>query len=165
MNCTVRTCAGVVVAGMLAVAVATVAIAQGTTHKIVNANELKWGPAPPGLPAGGQVAVLEGDPAKAGEPFALRIKIPDGYKVAPHWHPTDENIIVLSGTLMMGLGDKFDSAKMHPMTAGSYGKMPRKTNHYVTSKGETIFHLHGVGPFEITYVNPNDDPRKKTSTQ
>lgn len=160
MHSRVKTCAVVLVAACLAVAGARLAIAQ-SAHTMANPNEFKWGPAPPGLPAGAQVVVLEGDPAKAGAPFALRIKMPDGYKVAPHWHPTDEHIIVLSGTLMIGLGDTFDLAKAHALTAGGYGRMPRKTNHYAAAKGETIFHLHGTGPFEITYVNPGDDPRKK----
>lgn len=137
-----------------------VAVAAG--HVIVDANQLKWGPGPAGLPPGAEVAVLDGDPSKPG-PFSLRAKLPDGYTVAPHWHPTTENLVVISGTLMVGMGDKFDEGSMHALGAGGYSKMPAKTNHYVRTKGETIFHLYGTGPFAITYVNPKDDPRKKTT--
>lgn len=157
--CIVVAVAGTVTAGALR----TIAAQQPAEHKMVNAAELKWGAGPPGLPAGAQLAVLEGDPAMAGAPFAIRLKVPDGYKVAPHWHPTDERVIVMQGTMMLGLGDKVDMPSMHTLTAGAYAKMPAKTNHYAAAKGETIFQVYGTGPFEITYVNPADDPRKKKS--
>ena len=129
-------------------------------HVVVTPDRLTWGPAPPGLPAGAQLAVLEGDPSKAGAPFAFRAKLPDGYKVAPHWHPTDERIIVLEGTLGMGTGEKFDPASGHELPTGSYSVMPKGMRHFVWAKGETVFQVSGMGPFEITYVNPADDPRK-----
>ena len=37
-----------------------------TEHTVFAAGDLKWGPAPPSLPAGAQATVLEGDPGKAG---------------------------------------------------------------------------------------------------
>jgi len=132
-------------------------------HVMVAPNEVKWGPAPPSLPSGAQLAVLEGDPAKAGAPFTIRAKFPDGYQVPPHWHPTDENVTVLAGTLGMGLGESFDPAKGHEMTAGSYFRTPKGLRHFAWAKGETVIQVHGVGPFEVTYVNPADDPRRKAS--
>jgi hypothetical protein len=131
-------------------------------HVMITATDVKWGPNPPGLPAGAEVAVLDGDPAKAGM-FTMRVKVPDGYLVQPHWHPTDEHLTVLSGNLMMATGSKWDDAALHDMTAGSYSKMPRRVNHFVKVKGETIFQVSAMGPFAITYVNPNDDPRKKSN--
>jgi len=131
-------------------------------HVMVNAADLKWGPPPPALPAGSQITVLEGDPGKAA-PFVLRAKMPDGYKIMPHWHPTDEYVTVLSGTLVAGMGEKWDDAAMKTFTAGGFAKMPKKTAHYVTAKGETIIQVHAMGPFVVTYVNPKDDPRKKTN--
>ncbi len=129
-------------------------------HVMLDAAQFKWGPSPPGLPAGAQAAVLDGDPSKAGA-FALRVKVPDGYTVPPHWHATTENLVILGGTLMMGVGDKLDETSMHALTAGAFAKMPAKTHHYVRAKGETTFQVYGMGPFAITYVNPQDDPRKK----
>ena len=131
-------------------------------HVMVTPADLKWGPAPPGLPAGAEIAVLDGDPGKAGL-FSVRIKLPDGYTVQPHWHPVDEHLTVLSGNLMMAMGSKWDDSALHDHAAGTYVKMPRRANHFVKAKGETIFQMTAMGPFEITYVNPKDDPRKKAS--
>jgi hypothetical protein len=130
-------------------------------HKMVTPDKLKWGPAPPGLPPGAQVAVLDGDPAKSGAPYVLRAKLPDGYKVPPHWHPTDENVTVIRGVLGVGKGEKFDKGAGKEMPAGSYAKMPKEMRHFAWARGETIIQVHGTGPFEINYVNPADDPRKK----
>ena len=129
-------------------------------HVVVTPDKLTWGPAPPGLPAGAQLAVLEGDPSKAGANFAFRAKLPDGYRVPAHWHPTDERIVVLQGTLGMGTGEKFDPAAGHELPAGSYSVMPAGVRHFVWAKGETVIQVSGIGPFEITYVNSADDPRK-----
>jgi quercetin dioxygenase-like cupin family protein len=132
-------------------------------HVMVSPDQVKWGPGPPALPPGAQAAVISGDPAKPAM-FVIRAKLPDGYTVPPHWHPTDEYVTVLSGTLMAGLGDKLDAGAMHALPAGGMAKMPRRTNHYVRAKGETIIQVQAIGPFEVTYVNPNDDPRKKKTT-
>jgi hypothetical protein len=130
-------------------------------HVMTNDADLKWGPGPDSLPAGAQMAVIDGDPSKTGA-FVLRAKLPDGYKVPPHWHPTDEGVTVLSGSLMAGIGEKWDEASMKTLTGGGFARMPKKTAHYVMAKGETVIQVHAMGPFEVTYVNPKDDPRKKT---
>ena len=142
--------------------VRTMYVKSQQTHTMIAPNDVKWGPAPPSLPAGAQFAVLSGDPTKAG-PFTIRLKAPDGYKIMPHWHPTDENVTVLEGTFVMGIGEKFDEAAAHKMTAGSFVTMPKGTRHYALAKGETVVQVHSVGPFVINYVNPNDDPRKQAS--
>jgi quercetin dioxygenase-like cupin family protein len=129
-------------------------------HVVVRPDMLKWGPGPASLPAGAKLAVLAGNPGKKG-PFVMRAKLPDGYKVPAHWHPSDENVTVLKGTLLIGRGDTFDEAKTEELPAGSFMRMPRKMRHFAMAKGETILQVHGVGPFEITYVNPADDPRGK----
>jgi hypothetical protein len=129
-------------------------------HVAVRPDDLKWGPAPPGLPAGAQVAVLTGDPGKS-VPYVLRAKLPDGYRVPPHWHPTDENVTVLKGTLMIGKGEKFNAKASEALPAGSFMRMPQGMRHFAWAKGETIIQVHGIGPFDITYVNAADDPRKK----
>jgi mannose-6-phosphate isomerase-like protein (cupin superfamily) len=134
---------------------------QGARHVLVTPDELKWEPAPPSLPSGAQMAVLDGNPMKPG-PFALRVKLPSGYRVPPHWHPTEENIVILTGALKFGTGDTVDESKMKALSAGSYVRMPRGMRHYVEADGETTFHMYGTGPFAISYVNPKDDPRKKS---
>ena len=127
---------------------------------MVNAADMKWGAAPPAFNAGAQMTVVDGDPSQPG-PFVIRAKFPAGFKVMPHWHPTDESVTVISGTLAAGMGEKWDDGAMKTFTAGAFARMPKRTAHYVQAKEETIVQVHGTGPFTLTYVNPNDDPRKK----
>lgn len=127
---------------------------------MLNASDMKWGAAPPAFNAGAQMAVVDGDPSQPG-PFVIRAKFPAGFKVMPHWHPTDESVTVISGTLVAGMGEKWDDGAMKTFTPGAFARMPKKTAHYVQAKEETIVQVHGTGPFTLTYVNPNDDPRKK----
>lgn len=131
-------------------------------HKMLTPDAVTWGPAPPGLPPGAELAVLSGDPAAA-QPFTIRAKLPAGYVVPPHWHPTTENVTVIQGTLLLGMGEKFDEAAMKALPVGSFAVMPKEMRHYAKAKDATVIQIHGIGPFEINYVNPKDDPRK-TST-
>jgi quercetin dioxygenase-like cupin family protein len=139
--------------------------APAAKHVLMTPGDMKWGPAPPGLPAGAQMAVLDGDPSKPGVSFALRAKLPDGYRVPPHWHPTDEHVTVITGSLMLGMGDTLDENAMTTLAAGGFAKMPRRMRHFVVAKGATEIQVQGVGPFAITYVNPKDDPRTKPTAQ
>jgi hypothetical protein len=129
-------------------------------HMVALPDDLKWGDAPPVLPAGAQAAVLDGDPSKAA-PFTIRLKVPDGYTVPPHWHSVEENVTVISGSFGLGLGDKMDKAKVRYLPAGSYVRLGKDERHYAVTKGETVIQVHGTGPFDIHYVNPADDPTKK----
>ena len=137
----------------------TTKVAATVEHKIFAPADLKWGDAPPGLPPGAKLAVLDGDPGKKGS-YTIRLQSPDGYKVAPHTHPTAELITVISGTFHLGMGDKFDESAAHQMTAGSFAVMPAGMKHFAWFTGETVVQIHGMGPFEIKYVNPADDPRQ-----
>lgn len=125
-----------------------------------NLADVKWGPAPPMLPAGAQIAVLMGDPSKPG-PFAVRLKFPANYNIPAHSHPTDENVTVTSGTFFVGMGDKLDRNAGASVAAGGFGSLPANMNHYAYTKGEATVVLFAQGPFEFKYVNPNDDPRHK----
>jgi quercetin dioxygenase-like cupin family protein len=132
--------------------------AAKSDHVMYAAADLKWGDAPPSLPAGAKAALLEGDPGKAG-PFTIRLKMPSGYKVPPHTHPTAEAITVLSGSFAMGTGAKFDETAAHEMTTDAFALMPAGTQHYAWCKNECVIQVHSTGPFVINYVNPADDPR------
>jgi len=133
---------------------------DGATHVMVNASDLKWGEAPPGLPKGAQVTVLAGDPSKEGM-FTLRAIFPANYKIPPHWHPTTENVSVLEGTLYMGGGETFDESKATALKEGGFSSIPEKTAHYAFTKKKCTIQVHAMGPFQITYYNPADDPRNK----
>jgi len=138
---------------------ATLPLAAGAAKPeavTVNAADLKWGDAPPDLPKGAQVAALSGDPTKKG-PFTLRLKMPAGYKIPPHWHTQDENLTILEGTLVMHMGDTMD-APAHELAVGAFHFLPGKAHHAAEAKGETVVQLHGMGPFDIHYLNPADNP-------
>ncbi|OFW42865.1 MAG: hypothetical protein A3J29_02480 [Acidobacteria bacterium RIFCSPLOWO2_12_FULL_67_14b] len=157
MSSLTRTAAGLTLVALLGTPAGI--LAQAPRHVAFTPAELTWGPAPPVLPPGAQIAVLDGDPGKEGF-FSLRLKFPDGYKIAPHWHPTDENIVVISGLFSMGLGDKRNDASMHRLPAGSFTVMPKMGRHYASAKGETVVQIYGQGPFLVNYVNPADNPTK-----
>ena len=125
----------------------------------VNADGLTWGPAPPVLPKGAQIAVLSGDPSKDGL-YVLRLKMPANYKIPAHNHPTSEYVTVISGKFHIGMGDKLDEKKGVELRAGGFGEAPAHMNHYAWASEETVVQVHGQGPFAITYVNPADDPSK-----
>jgi quercetin dioxygenase-like cupin family protein len=126
---------------------------------IVTPDKIQWGAAPPIFQPGAQIAVLAGDPGKAG-PFIIRLKIPDGYRIMPHWHPTAENVTVISGEFHAAMGDKFDESAMVTLPAGSVAVLPPHHNHYAMAKGETVVQVNAIGPFKLTYANPADDPTK-----
>jgi quercetin dioxygenase-like cupin family protein len=153
------TCVGIV--GLLVGATALNGQGQPQTgHGLFLASEVKWGPAPPSLPPGAQAALLEGDPAKDGL-FTLRLKLPDGYRIPPHFHPVVEHVTVIQGSFVLGMGDKATDTGTKTLTAGAFAFMPAGMRHFVQTQGETVVQLHGTGPWGITYVNPSDDPRKK----
>lgn len=151
---------------LLLAALSTVSVALGAADSaqmggatMVTPDKLKWGDAPPALPKGAKLAVLHGDPSKEGQ-FAFRLKLPANFKVAPHSHPADYMVTVLSGSPSVGLGDKVDTKAMHALKPGSFHFLPGKTNHYWMMKGATELQVQGMGPFGLNYVNADDDPQK-----
>lgn len=135
-------------------------IAQENHADIVKGpNDAKWGPAPPMLPKGAQMAVLAGDPTKSGL-FVVRIKLPANAKVPAHHHPTVENITVISGSFHLGMGDKLDEKNGAALEPGGFASMPANMNHYAWATADSVVQIHGQGPFKIEYVNPADDPSK-----
>ena len=125
-------------------------------HVFVKPDALVW----KALRPGAETAVVAGDPAKAG-PFVMRFRYHGPARIPPHWHPNDEHITVLAGTFSLGMGEKSDETKTTDVTAGGYALLPAKMPHYAFAKGETtILQVHGIGPFTINYVNPEDDPNR-----
>jgi quercetin dioxygenase-like cupin family protein len=145
----------------LAVALTVAALFAGQPIHAQNAftpDQVKFGPAPAFMSPGAQLAVLEGDPMASSGDFTIRIKMPDGYRLAPHTHPNRENVTVLSGTLKVGMGDQFDAGKMMTFEAGSFAYVDPSMPHYVMVSGETVIQVHGLSPVKFNYINPADDP-------
>jgi len=124
-------------------------------------DQVKYGPAPAFLPPGAQLAVLEGDPMASSGDFTSRLRMPDGYRVAPHTHPNRENVTILSGTLKVGMGDQFDASKMMSFAPGSFAYLDPSMHHYAMASGETVIQIHGMSPVKFNYINPADDPSGK----
>lgn len=130
-------------------------------HIMKSPSELNWKDGPPTLPKGAQMSVLTGDPGRPG-PFTMRLKFPATYQIPAHWHSQVENVTVIEGELHMGTGDKLDESKSHSIPVGGFVMMPKKHRHFAYTKNlPTIVQIHGQGPFDITYVDPANDPRKK----
>jgi quercetin dioxygenase-like cupin family protein len=146
-------------AAIVSAAVVGQAAAQGPAGSFIDPKNIKWGDAPASVPKGAKVAVLHGDPGQSG-PFVMRVAVPAGYKIPPHWHSQDENLTVVSGTLYLGMGDKFEPGKAHALAAGGFHFLPGKEHHYAFAKARTVIQVNGNGPFDITYINPGDDPQK-----
>ena len=135
--------------------------AQHDSSVFVLPDTLVWGPASAKLPAGAQIAVLFGDMSKPGELYAFRAKLPDGYHVPPHTHPTDEHVTVIQGILTLGFGESADETQMRVLPTGSYVTLSKGVPHFNRMNGETILQFHGIGPYDINYVNPADDPSRR----
>jgi anti-sigma factor ChrR (cupin superfamily) len=128
---------------------------------IFTPDAIQYGPAPSFVQPGAQLAVLEGDPMASTGDYTVRLKMPDGYRIAPHWHPKRENVTVISGTFKVGMGDKFDESSMLTFPAGSFAYLDPDMHHYAMASGEVVVQIHGMSPVQFNYVNPEHDPGRK----
>ena len=152
----------VVVAACL-VSGATAAFGQAS-HGSGPGPAVKWGPAPPFFAAGARFAVMQGDPSTTGV-YTVRLELPAGYVIKPHYHPTDEHVTVLSGTFLVGMGDSVNTRQAMVLGPEGFITAPAGAHHYAVARRRTVVQVHGEGPFAITYVNPADDPRGATASR
>jgi quercetin dioxygenase-like cupin family protein len=146
-------------ARILSVAVAALVVFHVAAAGAQKTAKLTWGSAPPALPAGARMAVVSGDPGKTA-PFVIQLDMPNGYVVPPHWHPTDEHIKVMRGQFGYGMADKVDQKSMKSLRRGQSVNLKASMHHYAMAQGRTVISISSMGPFQITYVNPADDPSK-----
>jgi hypothetical protein len=127
----------------------------------------KWGDIPaaamvgtPSVDMGGkiQLAVVQGNPMAAGAPYTLRLSCTDGTKIAPHWHPTTENVTVVKGTFALAMGSKWDPAALKDLPAGGFVSAPARMRHFAMCKGDSVVQVHGIGPFLVNWVEA-DKPK------
>jgi quercetin dioxygenase-like cupin family protein len=124
--------------------------ADDAGHGIVKPADLKW----TAIMQGCELAPVSGNPDAAGEPFVIRLKCIAGTVIPAHWHPTDENVTVLTGTFQVGMGDKYDATRLQTMAPGSFVTVPKEAHHYALSKTLSIVQVHAVGPFKVIWLNP-----------
>jgi quercetin dioxygenase-like cupin family protein len=125
--------------------------ATHAAHTSMTPDALPWSPVGPGL----SIAVLSGSLQDEGVPFVFRLKLAAGSRIAPHWHPVDEHVTVVSGTVHMGTGERFDTSAASTLVAGAYAVMPKTTIHFAWADAETVLQVHGVGPFKTNFVEPS----------
>lgn len=145
-------------ASMLLTFAAATASAQATRAHEGAEPQLNWGPAPANFPPGAQLAVLQGDPGGTGL-FTVRLKMPNGYKLPPHTHPTAEHVTVISGDFAVGMGKTFETKGMLALSPGAFITAPANEAHYAQARGLTVVQIHAIAPFTVTYVNAADVPR------
>ena len=119
---------------------------------------IPYGPVPAFLAPGAQLAVLEGNPAGSSGDYTVRLKMPDGYRIAPHFHPLRENVTVISGTFKVGMGDHFEASEMAAFPAGSFAFLDPDMHHFAMACGETVVQVHGSAPLQFNYINAEDVP-------
>ena len=120
----------------------------------------------PSVEMGGtvKIAVLQGDPMTAGRSYTVRLSCTDGTKIAPHWHPTTENVTVIKGAFLLGMGAKWDDATMKEVPVGGFASAPAQMRHYAECKGDSILQVNGIAPFVVNFVGPDDaGSAKKTN--
>lgn len=125
------------------------------------AGHIPWRGRPDWLPPGAELAVLDGDPGGEGA-FTIRLDMPNGYRIPPHWHDDAERLTVIAGTFNVGIGDKLDARATQSLPTGSYSAMAAGLHHFAWTRGRTIVQITGTGPWSVHYVNEADDPRVKT---
>lgn len=138
---------------------APAALAEGD-HILIESDAFTFAPGPASLEAGAQVQVLYGDPTGDGI-FSMRLKLPDGFHIAPHHHSRPEIVTVIAGTFRIGIGDSADPEATTILKPGSFFAYPPGTVHYAYVEGETVLQLNSTGPWTITYGLDENDPRKR----
>ena len=136
-------------------------LAASMAKNVFTPDDVQYGPVPPFIPAGAQLAVLEGNPLGTSGDYTVRLRMPDGYRIPPHWHPKRENVTVISGTFKVGMGDRFAESSMTSFPAGSFAYLDPEMHHYAEASGEVVVQIHGMAPMQFNYVNSQDDPSRK----
>jgi hypothetical protein len=159
----IKTCFKWMAAGAIACSAALLGVSahEGQAKNAFTPDSVPFGPPPPFIAPGAQLAVLEGDPMGNGGDYTVRLKMPAGYKIAPHWHPLRENVTVISGTFKVGMGDTFDESKMGTFPAGSFAFLDPDMHHFAMAKDAVVVQIHGTAPVQFNYVNAADDPGHK----
>ena len=121
-----------------------------TAPTIVMPDAVKWTPGT-GMMKGTDVAILQGDPAKAGM-YIMRLRLPANTTFAPHFHGDAENVTVISGVLYVGLGDSVDESKAQALGPGAFVSVPPNVHHFALTKVPTIIQIEGIGPTSMTAV-------------
>ena len=113
------------------------------------------------FPPSARLAVVVGHPAEPA-PYVVRVRVPSGVKLMPHWHHEDRVYTVISGVFYIGLGEQFEEEKLQAYPPGAVVVLPGGTRHFHWAKsGEYVTQVTAIGPISLEYVDPSEDPRNK----
>jgi len=133
-------------------------LSDGAGFKAVLSEDIDWMPFP-AFPPSARLAIVVGDPTEPGL-YTIRVKVPFGVKLMPHWHPEDRIYTVISGVFYIGLGAHFDSEKLEAYPPGAVVVLPGGTPHFHWARsGEYVTQVSAIGPLGLEYLDPKDDPR------
>lgn len=138
-----------ILTGLIVALLTSVAAASGPT--VVTPDSAKWQPVPQFK--GWQMAPIVGNPGKAGAYYAYLLKAPAGGQAPPHFHGMTENVTVISGTGMFGLGNTVNTAKAMMVGPGTVISIPAGVHHYAVAKTDLVLEVSGIGPDTTTFVN------------
>ena len=145
---------------MLAASAAVPAANEPESEAVVmNAKSIRWAAAPPSLPKGAKVAVLYGNPSASGR-YVMRLWLPAKYHIPLHYYAAPQQLTVVSGTLYVADDATYSKKYARAVSAGGFAFLPASAHQFVFTKRATVVEIHGAGPFEVKYVDPNDDPQK-----
>ena len=133
-------------------------LSDGVGFRSVLSEDIDWKPFP-AFPPSARLAIVIGDPTEPGL-YTIRVKVPSGVKLMPHWHPEDRVYTVISGVFYIGLGGHFDSEKLEAYPPGAVVVLPGRTPHFHWARsGEYVTQVSAIGPLGLEYLEPKDDPR------
>ncbi|WP_429912200.1 cupin domain-containing protein [Glycocaulis sp.] len=154
-HCNLTIAASAAVAAMLSAPL----VAAQEDHVLIQSDAFEYAAGPGSMAEGAEYAILYGDPAAEGV-FAMRLRLPDGFYIAPHHHGQPEIVTVISGRFLIGMGEDPDPEAATALEPGGFFAYPPGMIHYAYTEGETVVQLNSTGPWTITYVNEEDDPRR-----
>ena len=124
-----------------------------------HAATMRWVEGPPAVP-GSRMTVLEGNPREA-MLFTMRLAVPAGTRLPLHWHPQDERVTVLSGSVHVGFGDLLDEDAATKFETGDYYVNPANSRHFVWFTEAATLQITGMGPWELHLVEPEAPPKRE----
>ena len=113
-------------------------------------DSLQWGPCPDFMPAGCEIAVLHGDPAKPNVDILFRV--PGGSAFPNHWHTSAERMILLSGELHV----TYEGQEKAVIEAGSYAYGPAERPHdgYCAEGDHCVLFIAFEAPLDAFPIQP-----------
>jgi quercetin dioxygenase-like cupin family protein len=130
---------------------------EGESQHVVRSDGAPWKPCPATLPPDCEIAVLDGNPQVA-DLFTVRFRVRESLVMPPHWHPKDERVTVLSGSVAVVFGADAGRRDATEFGPGDYYVNARNAVHQVWIEGPTVIQITGIGPWKAVPVDGAEPP-------